>query len=272
MEKEGDILKLILKGKGLGMSEVAEGLDMTRQNLNYHLRKAVLEKEFLTNVKSKYSISHEDIQRKMAEMNGETISVTNEPEPVPFVTPKASELKKDDFNGKSLGDSIGTYKNKTGKEFIELSSGIYMMITPLVNKKAYAGYLTGWGDEEYIEDLPKHSITVAKPHQGDYLSFEIVGDSMDDGSAKAIQAGDIVTGRKIERSHWRSKLHLKKFREFVIVTIKGIIVKEIIEHNVDQNTITVRSYNPDKSAYPDKVINLAEVMQIFNVVQISKHR
>lgn len=182
--------------------------------------------------------------------------------------------KKDtEPNGRFLGQPTGIYKSKANNEFIELSEGSYLMITPLVTKKAHAGYITGWGDEEFIDELPKHSIVVDKPYKGEYLSFEIIGDSMDDGTSRSICAGDIATGRKIERNLWRNnKLHLNKYNEFIIVTIDGILVKEIIKHDVANNTITFRSYNQDKKTYPDTILKLDHVMQIFNVVEVSNKR
>lgn len=159
------------------------------------------------------------------------------------------------------------------KDFVELSDGKYIMTTPLVSQKAQAGYLTGWGDEEYIAELPQFPIIVDKPHRGEYVSFEVSGESMNDGSSMSISPGDIVTGRKIDRSHWKNKLHLKKYSEYVIVSIKGgIIVKEIIEHDTDNCTIICRSRNPDKKKYPDQTVHLNEVIQIFNIVQVTKKR
>lgn len=171
-----------------------------------------------------------------------------------------------------IGDPKGVYNTKN-KDFVELSDGKFIMSTPLVSHKAQAGYLTGWGDEEYIADLPQFPIIVDKPHRGDYVSFEVSGESMNDGTSMSINPGDIVTGRKIDRSHWKNKLHLKKYSEFVIVSIKGgIIVKEIVEHDTENCTIVCRSRNPDKKKYPDQVIHLNEVIQIFNIVQVTKKR
>lgn len=54
---QGSELKLILKGNGLGMGEVAETLDMSRQNLNYHLRKETLDKDFTRLITEKLKIN-----------------------------------------------------------------------------------------------------------------------------------------------------------------------------------------------------------------------
>lgn len=184
----------------------------------------------------------------------------------------AENVRSDFSEVTVIGNPKAVYNTKN-KDFVELSDGKFIMSTPLVSHKAQAGYLTGWGDEEYISDLPQFPIIVDKPHRGDYVSFEVSGESMNDGTSMSINPGDIVTGRKIDRSHWKNKLHLKKYTEFVIVSIKGgIIVKEIAEHDTENCTIVCRSRNPDKKKYPDQVIHLNEVIQIFNIVQVTKKR
>jgi len=54
---EGEILRNYLKGKGLEMGDVAEKLKMSRQNLNYHLRKEVLDDSFKRLIFDKMKIS-----------------------------------------------------------------------------------------------------------------------------------------------------------------------------------------------------------------------
>lgn len=45
-KSEGESLKNELKGTGRKMDEIAKLLGMSRQNLNYHLRKEILEDDF----------------------------------------------------------------------------------------------------------------------------------------------------------------------------------------------------------------------------------
>lgn len=175
--------------------------------------------------------------------------------------------------GTLIGTKIGEYINKTGTTFEELSDGRYIMKTPLVMQRSYASYLNGWGDPEYIDDLPTHPIIVEKPHLGTYRSFENSGDSMNDGTSRSIEDRDIISGRRIERSLWRNRLHINKFKEFVIVTYKdGIVTKNITAHDTEKHTITCHSYNPDKQLYPDFELNLDDVMEIYNIVQVTKQR
>ncbi|MGE9312833.1 S24 family peptidase [Niabella sp. CJ426] len=176
------------------------------------------------------------------------------------------------FNATATGTPVGEYSNKNNS-FVELSEGLFLMKTKLVTQKAKAGYLTGWGDDEFIESLPDYAITTDKPAHGIYRSFEISGDSMDNGLDDAIKNGDIATGRFIQRSLWSSKLHLHTYEDYIIVCYNGILCKRITEHNPETGDITIHSLNPDKINYPDEIINLnRQVMQIFNIVDISRKR
>jgi hypothetical protein len=172
-------------------------------------------------------------------------------------------------NAKSLGTIEYPLESETSP-FIDLGNGKYIMIVPLVTEYAYAGYLSGFRDPEYLEELPKHTIIVDKHHKGNYRAFEGVGDSMDDGTKESIPDGSIVTAREINQDYWKSRFHTHRYKDYVIVTNdEGIIIKRIINHDVENGIITCHSLNPDKSYYPDFNINLRDVKQIFNIVNVS---
>ena len=59
----------------------------------------------------------------------------------------------------------------------------------LVPQKAAAGYLNGYSDPEYLEELPKFRLPQLNGH-GTYRAFEVSGDSM-----LPIQPGTIVIGQ-----------------------------------------------------------------------------
>ena len=144
-----------------------------------------------------------------------------------------------------------------------------MMMVPLISKYAYAGYLAGYGDDEYMEALPTIPFIIpeGQTHRGEYVAVEVKGDSMDDGSVESIMEGDVILCRNIDRLLWTNyKLHLRKWN-FAIVHKEGIIIKRIIAHNVEAGTITIHSLNPD---YRDKVIDLNDVVKIMNVVQLQR--
>lgn len=140
---------------------------------------------------------------------------------------------------------------------------------PLVSQYAQAGYLCGYADAAYMATLPTIPYIVDHEAQGHYVAFEVKGDSMNDGTEDAILEGDRLLCREIMPHLWAdSKLHIRKW-DFVIVHTEGILVKRIIDHDVENHTITIHSLN---SMYPDKVINLADVKQIFNVIELQRPR
>lgn len=140
---------------------------------------------------------------------------------------------------------------------------------PLVGQYAYAGYLTGYGDNEYIDTLPTIDFTPDREMTGNWLAFEVKGDSMEDGSIDSYVEGEIVICREVERDYWRdSRLFIHK-RDFVIVHEEGVLIKRIIEHDVERHTITIHSLNP---MYQDRVLDLAQVKQIFSIVESRKQR
>ncbi len=140
---------------------------------------------------------------------------------------------------------------------------------PLVSQYAYAGYLTGFGDPEYIDTLPKIDFTPERHMTGNYVAFEVKGDSMNDGSADSYLEGELLICREVEPIYWKdSKLFINK-RDFVIIHKEGILIKRIITHDVENHKITIHSLNP---LYPDEVLDLADVRQIFSVVESRRQR
>lgn len=155
--------------------------------------------------------------------------------------------------------------NNTQNEAIEINPD-YMEVE-LVSKYAYAGYLSGYGDAEYIETLPKIRVLTDRMVHGNYKCFEIKGDSMFDNSYESWVDGDIILCREVARHLWLPKLHMDKC-DFILVHKDGILIKRIIDQNNEDGTITIHSLNPDKSAYPDQVVLMDDIMQIFAVVKL----
>lgn len=144
-----------------------------------------------------------------------------------------------------------------------------IMYVPLVNQYAYAGYLGGYSDNEYMETLPRIPFILDKEYKGEYLCFEVKGDSMECDSEESIPEGSILLCRNVRKDYWKSKLHIHKW-DFVIVHKElGIVAKRIINHDVDNGILTLRSLN---SFYKDYDIHIKDVQQIFNIVEVQQKR
>ena len=146
-----------------------------------------------------------------------------------------------------------------------------IFLVPLISKYAYAGYLSGYGDIEYIDALPQTPWLIQEETsnpRGKYFSFEVRGDSMTDGTNESVEDGDIVLCRLVDPSLYQhSKIHFKKWNFVIVHKTEGIIIKRIIDHDVEHGAITVHSLNPE---YADRTIFLNDVAQIFNVVQLQR--
>lgn len=144
-----------------------------------------------------------------------------------------------------------------------------IMTIPLVGQYAQAGYLSGFCDSDYMEALPQIPVMADHELRGDYVAFEVRGDSMDDQSDESLKEGDILICRRINPEYWKFKLHINKWDFVIVHRTEGVLVKRIVDHNVETGDIHLHSLNP---MYPDFTLNLGNVAQLFNVVQVSRTR
>ena len=206
--------------------------------------------EILKIIKYKYNLTQSEIAQEIGISKQYLSDTLNERYPF------TNELKR------KLYERF-TYLNTNKSEVTPFTPRAQARI-PLVSQYAHAGYLCGYGDPEYLGALPTIDFTPDREMTGNWLAFEVKGDSMDNGSKESYVEGEIVICREVEREYWRdSRLFINK-RDFVIVHEEGILIKRITEHNLDTHTITIHSLNP---MYPDRTLNLEHVKQIFSIVE-----
>ena len=125
----------------------------------------------------------------------------------------------------------------------------------LVPQKAAAGYLNGYADPEFIEELPRFRLPVLSD-QATYRAFEISGDSM-----LPLKEGTIVIGRYVE--HPDDIVHGKAY---ILVTAReGIVYKRIFR---DGSRITLVSDNKVYDPYdmdPDEILEIWEASAYISV-------
>lgn len=206
--------------------------------------------EILKIIKYKYNLTQSEIAQEIGISKQYLSDTLNERYPF------TNELKR------KLYERF-TYLNTNKSEVTPFTPRAQARI-PLVSQYAHAGYLCGYGDPEYLGALPTIDFTPDREMTGNWLAFEVKGDSMDNGSKESYVEGEIVICREVEPEYWRdSRLFINK-RDFVIVHEEGILIKRITEHNLDTHTITIHSLNP---MYPDRTLNLEQVHQIFSIVE-----
>lgn len=247
---EGNALKNAAKTSSVGVSGLADKLEIPRSTFYYQLKDEVLEDELKKKALAILGLEYEQVFKEEA------------------IKPRSPFRDAVDLGAWNEDDPTEEHR---GKEYIDLGNGKYLLYTTMVPHTASMGYLKGYSDPEWLEELPKHAITVDRIPFGVYRTFIARGDSMRDGTERSIQPNSKVTGRVIRQELYRdSKLHLHKFQLFIIVHKEGITIKEITNHDVENGTIVIHSWNPDKQEYPDMVLELKDVLQLLNVIKIER--
>jgi phage repressor protein C with HTH and peptisase S24 domain len=119
----------------------------------------------------------------------------------------------------------------------------------LVPQKAAAGYLNGFADPEYLEQLPKFQLPML-PSYGTYRAFEIAGDSM-----LPLQPGTIVIGRYIEDLN-----DVLSSNTYVLVTKKeGVVYKRVFK----DDALAKFKLVSDNKIYDSFDVSFDEVMEIW---------
>lgn len=125
---------------------------------------------------------------------------------------------------------------------------------PFVPVKAAAGYLAGYGDPEFIDEL--NTFTLPMLSGGDYRAFEIVGDSM-----MPTPSGSVIVGEKVQNVD-----EIKTNNTYVVVSkTDGIVYKRILKNNRQKNKYTFVSDNP---AYQPYNVNAEEILEIWQAQMI----
>lgn len=148
---------------------------------------------------------------------------------------------------------------------LSLDSSSVIMLVPLITKSAWAGFPNQFQDETYIESRDKVPMPATHEGKGEYLAFEIAGDSMDDGSEYSIKDGSRVYVRKVPSHYWKDGLRIKEC-PFILITNTGdIFLKRIYSMNKENGNVILKSQNV---LYEDIQSNLNEIKAIYSVIHI----
>lgn len=119
----------------------------------------------------------------------------------------------------------------------------------LVPVKASAGYLNGYGDPEYVRELPKFSLPIF--NQGTYRAFEIKGDSM-----LPLPSGSIIIGEYVENWH-----DIKPDQTYVIISKEeGIVYKRIGQKYREDKGLKLVS---DNKIYEPYWVASADILEVW---------
>ncbi|MFI5152321.1 MAG: XRE family transcriptional regulator [Chitinophagales bacterium] len=124
----------------------------------------------------------------------------------------------------------------------------------LVPVKAAAGYLAGYADPEFLDELNTFTLPMLAP--GNYRAFEIVGDSM-----LPIPSGSVIVGEKVNDVD-----DVKSNQTYVVVSRnEGIVYKRIMRNNKLKNKLILVS---DNTAYQPYQVKTEDVIEVWKAQMI----
>jgi len=127
-------------------------------------------------------------------------------------------------------------------------------IVPFVPVKAAAGYLAGYADPEFLDELNTFTLPMLAP--GDYRAFEIIGDSM-----LPTPSGSVIVGEKVD-----SIRDVKNSNTYIVVSnADGVVYKRIITNDDNKDKLTLLSDNP---LYEPYQVNSQDIVEIWKAVYI----
>lgn len=161
------------------------------------------------------------------------------------------KLSLDDLLLKDLSDTKGSYLSRRRAQKMEkASSEIH-----LVPIKAAAGYLAGYADPEFVDELNTFTLPMLAP--GNYRAFEIVGDSM-----LPTPSGSVIVGEKVEKLE-----EIKTNHTYIVVSRQeGIVYKRIMKNNRAKTKWTLISDNPTYQPYNVEADDIIEVWQAHMII------
>lgn len=160
------------------------------------------------------------------------------------------KLTLDELLLKDLADTRGNYLAKRRAQ--KLSAGTNeIQFVPI---KAAAGYLAGYADPEFIDELNTFTLPMLAP--GQYRAFEIVGDSM-----LPTPSGSIIVGEKVEDIN-----DVKNSFTYIVVSRnEGIVYKRVMKNNRTKNKYTLVSDNPTYQPYQ---VNGEDIIEVWKAMMI----
>jgi phage repressor protein C with HTH and peptisase S24 domain len=155
-------------------------------------------------------------------------------------------LTLDEILRKDLSENKGNYIAK--RRAMKLAGG--RPDIPFVPFKAAAGYMAGYADPEFVDELNTFTLPILSG--GNYRAFEIVGDSM-----MPTPSGSVIVGEKVDNVE-----DVKSNMTYIVVSRnEGIVYKRILKTGRSKSKLTLVSDNPTYKPYTIDVEDILEIWQ-----------
>jgi len=161
------------------------------------------------------------------------------------------KLTLDEVLLKDVSNTGGSYIAKRRQQKMMTAERNVIHFVPV---KAAAGYLAGYADSEFIDEL--NTFTLPMLSGGNYRAFEIIGDSM-----LPTPSGSIIVGEKVDDTE-----DVKNNQPYIVVSRnEGIVYKRIVKNNKVKSKLTLVSDNPQYQPYQ---VNAEDVVELWHAQMV----
>lgn len=212
----GKNLRYLRKQKGLTQSDIADKLDIKRTMISaYEEGRSEPKLASLNILASVFHVSVDELLNRDIEVQGK----------LPLQEPQLKIL--------TIAVDKEDHENIT-----------------MIGQKASAGYLNGFSDPEYIEQLPQFQLPNLS-RNATYRAFEIKGDSM-----LPLVSGTIVIGAYVDQIK-----DIKNGKTYVLVTAsEGVVYKRVFNYLEENGKLFLSS---DNEMYKPYEVAGAEVLEVW---------
>jgi transcriptional regulator with XRE-family HTH domain len=156
------------------------------------------------------------------------------------------KLSLDELLLKDLSNQSSSYLMKRRQQKMMSADRNLIHFVPV---KAAAGYLAGYADSEFIDEL--NTFTLPMLSGGNYRAFEIIGDSM-----LPTPSGSIIVGEKVDNMD-----DVKTNMAYIVISRnEGIVYKRIVKNNKTKNKVSLVSDNPSYQPY---LVNTEDIIELW---------
>lgn len=267
-----DNVKFLRKKRKMSQDEMLAAVGFQRTTwASYELKKSEPSIDGIIRIARFFSVSIEDlVDKKIEDVQVNEISIDEKNDN--FVKGNVKEHVKlnPDIQENWLMDQKGRSKlvNMPQKDANTVRLGMPKVITldtsgeensVLVPVRARAGYLAGYGDPEYIKNLPAFKIWGSTGRT--YRIFEIEGNSM----FNTLHDGDKA------KAYWVGISEVRDGRIYVVVTKnEGLLIKRVI-NRYQEGKLILKSDNNHKGEYPPIVLDIHDINELWYVDEYSSH-
>jgi transcriptional regulator with XRE-family HTH domain len=215
-------------------------MGVANQNLKYlRKQKGWTQEEFANKIGIKRSLVGA-YEEERAEPNYEVLETVSD----------LFKVTIDDLLRKDLSETRGSYLAKRRQLKIMADSNVIHFV-PV---KAAAGYLNGYADPEFLDEL--NTFTLPMLTSGTYRAFEIVGDSM-----MPTPSGSVIVGEKVHNLD-----DIKNNNAYIVISkTEGVVYKRVLKSNRSKNKLTLVSDNPSYQPYQ---VNTEDVLEFWSAQMV----